>query len=159
MSFRNRILLSIGGVVLSLLVITFFIINYWTRGRMESLFAGELRTNFSTIQMLNRLQSETLVRSCLVIAESPRLRAVAEVGDPGTAYQLSREMSQTALTDMFVLTDRHGKPLAGILDGKGSDMDPQAWEVVHGALDHVASTDVFSFNNKAYRVVSAPITA
>ena len=157
MSFRNKILLSIWGVVLSLLVITFFIINYWTRGRIENVFANELRTNFSTIRMLTRLQSETLVRSCLVIAESPRLRAVAEVGDPGTAYQLSREMSRTALTDMFMLTDRHGNPLAEIIDGKSSDVRFHNREVVLSAVNHVASTDFFSLEDRAYRVVSAPI--
>ena len=42
MTFRNKILLSIWGVVLSLLVITFFIINYWTRSRFEETFAREL---------------------------------------------------------------------------------------------------------------------
>ena len=157
MSFRVKILLSIWGVVLSLLVITFFIINYWTRGRIERQFADELRTNFSTMQMLTKLQSETLVRSCLVIAESPRLRAVAELGDPGTAYQLSREMSQAGLNDLFVLTDRRGKLLAGIIEGKGNEVQPRDWEVVRKALGHVASTDVIPLNEKAYRVVSAPI--
>ena len=39
MKFRYKILLSIWGVVLSLLVITFFIINYWTRGRIEETFS------------------------------------------------------------------------------------------------------------------------
>jgi hypothetical protein len=62
MTFRNKILLSIWSVVLSLLVITFFIINYWTRDRVENTFSRELRANYSTIRVLTELQAETLVR-------------------------------------------------------------------------------------------------
>ena len=88
MTFRNKILISIYGVVLSLLLITFFIINYWTRGRFEETFSRELSAGSSTMLVQERLQSAELIRGCSVIAESPRLRAVAETGDDNTAYQL-----------------------------------------------------------------------
>src|SRR3990172_10639789 len=114
MKFRNKILLSIYGVVLSLLVITFFIINYWTRSRIEENFSQELRGNYSTLNVFVGLQSEILLRGCQVIAESPRLRAVAELRDPKTASQLSEELHQTTLSDLFILTDDRGRILARI---------------------------------------------
>lgn len=157
MTFRNKILLSIWGVVLSLLVITFFIINYWTRSRVEATFTNELRASFSTIQVLTRLQAEMLERSCLIIAESPRLRAVAELGDPGTAYELSRELAQNSLSSLFVLTGRHGKPLAQILEGKSLQTPVGDRESIRKAMENVATSDIWTFDGRAYRVVSAPI--
>ena len=105
MTFRNKILLSIWGVVLSLLVITFFIINYWIRGRIEATFSRELRAEYSTVSVHEQLQAEQLIRACVVVAESPRLRAVAELGDARTASQLLQELSQTTLSQVAVLTD------------------------------------------------------
>ncbi len=157
MSFRNKILLSIWGVVLSLLVITFFIINYWTRSRVENTFTNELRASFATIQVLTRLQAEMLERSCLIIAESPRLRAVAELGDPGTAYELSRELAQNSLSSLFVLTGRHGEPLAQILEGKSLQTFVGDRESIRRATERVATSDIWTFDGRAYRVVSAPI--
>src|SRR5512142_3022807 len=106
MKFRFKILLSIWAVVLSLLVITFFIINYWTRSRIEDSFSEQLRSNQSTLNGIVGLEAEILSRGCQVIAESPRLRAVVELQDPKTAFQLSQELSQTTVSDLLVLTDR-----------------------------------------------------
>lgn len=157
MTFRNKILFSIWGVVLSLLVITFFIINYWTRTRVENTFADELRANVSTLGEFSRLQSETLIRSCLVIAESPRLRAVAELGDPPTAQKLSGEISSTTVSTLFLLTDRSGATLAQILNRKGNTLDLGKRASIDRALEHVATTDVWTIQNTVYRVVSVPI--
>ena len=68
MKFRNKILLSIWGVVLSLLIITFFIINYYTRHSIEQTFSEELRSNYSTLNVFVGLQSEILSRGSQVIA-------------------------------------------------------------------------------------------
>jgi len=157
MTFRNKILLSIWGVVLSLLVITFFIINYWSRSRIEETYAAELRTNFSTVVMHERLQSEQLIRACLVIAESPRLRAVAELRDPKTAFQLLQELYQTTLSQLFVLTDSEGKPLVQLVRGHKDQWDISNAESIQKALQYVASTDVWAVHDTTYRVVSVPI--
>jgi signal transduction histidine kinase len=157
MTFRNKILFSIWGVVLSLLVITFFIINYWTRGRIEETFSGELRTGFSTLLVHEKLQSAQLIRACVVIAESPRLRAVAELGDATTAYQLLQELNQTTLSQIFVLTDRGGNPLVQLLHGRKDRWDISKSPAIPGALQYLASTDVWSIRSRVYRIVSVPI--
>ncbi|HXX64391.1 MAG TPA: histidine kinase dimerization/phospho-acceptor domain-containing protein, partial [Bacteroidota bacterium] len=157
MTFRNKILFSIWGVVLSLLVITFFIINYWTRTRVENTFTDELRANVSTLGEFSRLQNETLIRSCLVIAESPRLRAVAEIGDPPTAQKLAHEISSTTVSTLFLLTDRRGATLAQIIKGRGSTLDLGSRITIDRAIRHVATTDVWAVQGSVYRVVSVPI--
>jgi signal transduction histidine kinase len=156
-TFRNKILFSIWGVVLSLLVITFFIINYWTRSSIGNTFAGELHTSVSTIRVHESLQSEQLIRACLVLAESPRVRAVAELRDAETARQVLRDVSQTTLMKIVVLTDRAGIPLVQLLRGEPSSLDIGSSTSINNALHHVASTDVWAIDSTVFRVVSVPM--
>jgi len=157
MTFRNKILISIWGVVLSLLVITFFIINYWTRSRFEETFARELGAGSSTVLVQEKLQSAELIRACSVIAESPRLRAVAELADENTAYQLLKEMNQTTLTQVVVLTERHGRPLVQLLRGKRERWDISGSQTIQDALRLVSSTGVSPMGGRVYRIVSVPV--
>ena len=157
MKFRFKILLSIWGVVLSLLVITFFIINYWTRSRIEDTFSEQLRNNRSTLDGIVGLESEILARGCQVIAESPRLRAVVELQDPKTAYQLSQELNQTAVSDLLVLTDRHGKPLVQLVSGQREEENLAARASVQSALKSTPASDVWSLGPKIFRVASVPL--
>ena len=157
MTFRNKILISIYGVVLSLLVITFFIINYWTRSRFEETFSRELSAASSAVLVQEKLQSAELIRSCAILAGSPRLRAVAEVGDENTAAQLLKEMNQTTLTQAVVLTDRRGRPLVQLLRGRREHWDIPSWQTVQDALNLVSSTDIAYLDGRIYRIVSAPL--
>ncbi|MGA3244064.1 MAG: ATP-binding protein [Bacteroidota bacterium] len=157
MKFRFKILLSIWGVVLSLLVITFFIINYWTRSRIEDAFTEQLRSNRSTLDGIVGLEAEILSRGCQVIAESPRLRAVVELQDPKTAYQLSQELNQTTVSDLLVLTDRHGKSLVQLVFGQRLEGDVAGRASVQQALRSISSADVWSLGEKVFRVSSVPL--
>ena len=157
MKFRHKILLSIWGVVLSLLVITFFIINYWTRSRIEDAFSEELRSNRSTLNGIVGLEAEILARGCQVIAESPRLRAVVELQDPKTAYQLSQELNQTIVSDLFVLTDRTGRPLVEIISGQKGEWIVAGQQSIQQALKSISATDVWALGGKAFHVASVPL--
>jgi signal transduction histidine kinase len=157
MTFRNKILLSIWGVVLSLLVITFFVINYWTRSRIEQTFRQELRAGYSVVNVHEKLQSLQLIRACTIIAESPRLRAVAELGDARTAYQLLEELNKTTLSQVFVLTDRAGRPLVQLLRGQRDAWDVSAAQTIHDAARYQSSSDVWLLRGRPYRIVSVPM--
>jgi signal transduction histidine kinase len=157
MTFRNKILLSIWAVVLSLLIITFFILNYWMRSRIRETFTGELQTGVSTVAVHEKLQSAQLIRACMVIAESPRLRAVVELGDDRTAYQLLQELNRTTLSQLIVLTDREGRPLVQFRHGSKDHWDIAASQTIQRALRVVASTEVASIRGGIYRVVSVPM--
>jgi hypothetical protein len=104
-----------------------------------------------------KLQSAELIRACSVIAESPRLRAVAELGDENTAYQLLKEMNQTTLSQAVVLTDRTGRPLVQMLRGKKERWDISGSETIQNALLLLSSTDVSPIAGRIYRIVSVPV--
>ena len=157
MKFRYKILLSIWGVVLSLLVITFFIINYWTRSRIEDAFSEELRSNRSTLNGIVGLEAEILARGCQVIAESPRLRAVVELQDSKTAFQLSQELNQTTMSDLFVLTDRTGKTLVELISGQKGEWIVAGQESIQRALKSISATDVWALGGKVFHVASVPL--
>jgi signal transduction histidine kinase len=157
MKFRNKILLSIYGVVISLLIVTYFIVTAWLRNRIEDTFADELRSNRSTVAVLSSLQSAQLVRSAQVIAESPRLRAVVELGDAATAAQLVGELSQTELGDLIMLTDRKGTPLVKVLHGAPFSWDIASFAPVRQALAFSAATDVRVIAGLPYRTVTVPL--
>ena len=157
MTFRNKILFSIWTVVLSLLVITFFILNYWIRERMRETFSGELQTGLSTVAVHEKLQSAQLVRASTVIAESPRLRAVVELGDERTASQLLQELSKTTVSTILVLTDAGGKPLVQTRYGAKDSWDISGSHTIKSALHSVASTEVSLIRGGFFRIVSVPI--
>jgi signal transduction histidine kinase len=157
MRFQNKILFSIWGVVLSLLVITFVLINFWARSRISDTFSNELRTGVSTLQVHEQLQSEQLIRACVVVAESPRLRAVAELGDPATASQLLQELSSTTQSQVVVLTDRKGRALVQLFRGLEKQFDIFGKRTIQDAMSHRASTDVWPIDSVAYRIVTTPI--
>jgi signal transduction histidine kinase len=158
MTFRNKILFSIWGVVLSLLIITFFLLNYWIRSRIEETFVQELGTGFSTVRVHEKLQSAQLIRASAVIAESPRLRAVAELGDARTAHQLLGELSQSALGQLLVLTDRYGRTMVQLLNGREESWDISNSPSIRGALSSGSGVDVWTLHGKVYRVVTVPMT-
>lgn len=157
MTFRNKILLSIWAVVLSLLIITFFILNYWMRSRIQETFSGELQTGLSTVAVNEKLQSAQLIRACMVIAESPRLRAVVELGDDRTAYELLQEMNKTTLSQLIVLTDRYGRPLVQFRHATRDQWDIASSQTIKSALGVVASTEVALIRGDIYRLVSVPM--
>ncbi len=157
MTFRNKILFSIWTVVLSLLIITFFILNYWMRSRIKETFAGELQTGLSTVTVDEKLQSAQLIRACMVIAESPRLRAVVELGDERTAFQLLQELNKTTLSQLIVLTDRNGRPLVQFRHGTKDQWEIASSQTIKSALGGVASTEVALIRGGIYRLVSVPM--
>ncbi|HTY38551.1 MAG TPA: ATP-binding protein [Bacteroidota bacterium] len=157
MKFRFKILLSIWAVVLSLLVITFFIINYWTRSRIEDAFSEQLRNNRSTLNGIVGLEAEILSRGCQVIAESPRLRAVVELHDPTTAFQLSQELAQTTASDLLVLTDQRGNALVELMSGQRVEEGVAGRTSVQQALLSHSSTDIWVLNARVFRVSSVPL--
>ena len=157
MKFRNKILLSIWGVVLGLLIVTFVIINYGIRVQVEARFADELRGNNKTVNEINALRAGQDVRSCQIIAESPRLKAVAELGDRNTALQLSQELNQSTRSDLFILTNAKSQPLAQLVNGEQSEIASPRFRAITQALDRQLQADVWNIDTAVFRGASAPI--
>ena len=157
MKFRNKILLAIWGVVLGLLMITFVLVNYWMRAQVEARSADDIRSGYSTVREVLSLRAELDMRSCQIVAESPRLKAVAEIGDRNTALQLSRELNNSISSDLFILTDQKGHSLAQLVGGIESTKSIAMLESIRRALTVERSSDAWLVEGSVYRGASAPI--
>ena len=161
MKFRNRILLAIWGVVVGLLVITFLFLNYWMRSQVESHFADDIRSNYSIVREISSLRAEQDIKSCKVIAESPRLKAVADLGDRNaarnTALQLSLDLNNSISSDLFILTNAQGDPLSRLIGGNESNIDIDQFESIRRARKMEESGDLWEINDVVYRIASVPM--
>ncbi len=161
MRFRNRILLAIWGVVVGLLVITFVFLNYWMRSQVESHFADDLRGNYSIVREISSLRAQQDIKSCKIIAESPRLKAVADLGDRNaarnTALQLSLELNNSISSDLFILTNSKGEALSRLISGSESNIDIDQYQSIHQARKMMEAADLWEINGTVYRVASVPM--
>ncbi len=159
MRFHNKILLSICGIVLGLQLVTFFVIRYWIQEETEARFAEELQGNYSTVSEITRLRAKQNIRTCQVVAESPRLKAVVELSDRGTMLHLSRELNNEIQSDLVIITDPVGRPLASLLHGRETPIDLSDFPSIADALELEPQSHVWCNAGEAYTIASVPIFA
>src|SRR2546426_3432787 len=158
MKFRNKILLAIWGVVLVLLFMTFFVVRYWTQVQVKERSIGALQSNYTTLRELTSLRSGEIAKSCEIVAETPRLKAVVELRDPNTATQLAQELNKSVASDLFLVRDTHGKMLVRLVEGKLDTLRaiPPPMPGGYSGEGH-SSADVLLLNDAVYRVAMTPI--
>ena len=157
MKFRNKILLAIWSVVLGLVVVTFLIINYRMRSQTEEKAAEELLSNYRTIGELNTLQCVEVSNSCQILAESPRLKAVVELGDRNTAVQLSRDLIRNTPTDLFLLTNARGEPLVQLKNGEATKFTIAGLGVDSVIASKIMAVRVWGEGGTVYRCATSPV--
>ncbi len=158
MKFRNKILLAIIAIVFILVVITYFVATSVMQNRIKATFSEELLSNYYTVSVFNELRNEDSIKGSLVISESPRLKAVAEVADSITAHQLMVEINEGLGADIFILTDNYGNPLVELIDPAHPDKMLIDHPVIERALDLIPSTSVINVNERVYRIATVPLS-
>ncbi len=157
MRFRNKILLAIWGVVLIILVMTSVIIWYWMGVQVEQKAGEELRSNHTTIRELNSLRGKEIITSAEIVAATPRLKAVVDLGDRNTALQLAVELNRSVAGDLFQLTDAHGRLLARIIDGKGVKPGSDSLLMLNRDTLQRSSLRIMQIGHAVYRCATAPV--
>jgi signal transduction histidine kinase len=157
MKFRNKILLAISSVVLVLLLITSVIIKYWMGVQVESRFTEDLRSNYTTLHELNTLRSEEIMKSSEIIAETPRLKAVVELGDRNTVLQLARELNANIISDYFLVMTSHRQALVELIDGVPTTMLSRDTSTLSAIRPDTSSINVYKINHTVYRCATVPI--
>ncbi len=158
MKFRNKILLSIIAIVFILVVVTYFVTTSVMYNRIKATFSEELRSNYYTVSVFNELRNEDSIKGSLVISESPRLKAVAELADSTTALQLMQEINEGLGSDIFILTDKNGHPLVELFDHPHPRAITTGHPIIDRALNFTPSASVIQINNQVFRIATAPIT-
>jgi signal transduction histidine kinase len=158
MKFKNKILLSIVGITVVLVIVAYIITTSVMYNRIKTTFAGELLSKYYTVSVFHELRNEDSIKGSLVISESPRLKAVAELADSITALQLMREINEGLNADIFILTDRFGTPLVELVDFPQRGTVFSDHPSISEALQFNPSASVMHVNEKIYRLATAPVT-
>jgi signal transduction histidine kinase len=158
MKFRNKILLSILAIVFVLIVVTYFVTTSVVYNRIKATFSEELLSNYYTVSVFNSLRNEDSIKGSLVISESPRLKAVAELADSVTAHQLMVEINEGLGADLFILTDKNGSTLVELSGHYRSNAVLTDHPVIERALQFTPSASVVHIDGQVYRIATAPIT-
>ncbi|TAK58122.1 MAG: hypothetical protein EPO24_08860, partial [Bacteroidetes bacterium] len=93
-------------------------LNSWIRNQIRERYSEDLLRSSAIIQQLHALQDEQNIKSAQVVAESPRLKAVVELGDANTALQLAQELTSEMRVDMFAITDAEHRKLVQLVGGQ-----------------------------------------
>jgi signal transduction histidine kinase len=157
MKFRNKILLSIFGIVFTLVVVIYFIVTTVTRTRIVETYSQELRSNHLTVTVYNELRHEDGIKSCMVIAESPRLKAVAELGDSVTAHQLILDLYHSIGPDIIILTDELGSPIVEIYKGETGALAEISHNRIERAPEIAPTASVIYHDGTLFRLATAPV--
>jgi signal transduction histidine kinase/Na+-transporting methylmalonyl-CoA/oxaloacetate decarboxylase gamma subunit len=157
MKFRNRILLAIWGVVLVLLVVFYVVLQSWMRSQVESRFVDDLRRSHTILDELHALRSEQDKKACQIIAESPRLKAVVELGDRQTAFELVQELGRGITQSVIIVTNGRGEPLVRMVDGRPASIDVDRCASIRKALGRGTFAGGWQIDNAPFQCISTPL--
>lgn len=157
MKFRNKILFSILAIIIILIVVTHFVTTSVMHNRIKATFSGELLSKYFTVSVFNELRNEDSIKGSLVISESPRLKAVAELGDSITAHQLMEEINEGLGADIFILTDNNGNPIVELSDFSQSRTILAGHPIIADALRFTPSASVIDIDEQVFRIATAPV--
>lgn len=157
MRFRTVILVSIWSVVAGALIIGYILVNYAMWDQVESQTARDLENHRSTIRALNTIQLEDLGKTTGLYAETPRLKAVMELGDSNTIIQLLTELQEGIQSDILAVTDANGETTLGILSGHIHAFEPESIITSVRPPARSAFNGIIAVDTSAYRLASAPI--
>ena len=157
MRFRTVILLSIWSVVAGALIIGYVMVNIAMRDHIRTRAGADLRTHRSTLLALFTLQLDELGKSSELFAETPRLKAVAELGDTNTVRQLMSELQPGIGADILGIADRNGRQMFGTLSGRSHRFHPSIYYPREDSLRGRVVTGVIALDTAVYRIASAPV--
>lgn len=101
------LLLSVGGTVVSLLVIRTIV-----QQQVRIILSSDLRRSVKTYQNIQRQRRELLFRESALLADLPSLKALMTTRDIATIEDAGAEFWQVSGSDFFALLDANGKLVA-----------------------------------------------
>lgn len=157
MRIRTVMLISIWSVVAGALLVGYILVNYATREHIEARTVRDLTTHLSTLRAFNRLQLDELGKTAELYAETPRLKAVTELGDSNTISQLISDLDNSIRADFLAVSDEAGRMNPDILsDANQSDLSDFLSPADRRSRGSVL-TRVVALDSNVFRIASAPI--
>jgi len=156
LNLRNKIFIFVSAITLGLIISTFLIVNYRLSGQTYEAINSNLQETRLAFDKLQRFRYDQLLKSSIIISESPKLKGLISTGDPSTVIYGISEFNEDLGADLFFVTDNKGIVL-GRLNSPSSGEDLSGTPLIRDALAGYDSENTFwEAEGRLYQVVSIP---
>lgn len=157
-SLTNRIFLASAALaVVSILAAVFFVSRTATAAAEAELQRGLIEAGALVDQQTATLV-ETFTVMARLVADSPRLKAAVDTGDPPTVQPLAEEYRKLLHAALLVMTGRHGQLLAEAGDMELTEAAVGSLPEIQQALSGQASSGFWPHADGMLHVITVPIT-
>ena len=157
-SLTNRIFLASAALaVLSISAAVFFVSRTATAAAEAELQRGLIEAGALVDQQTATLV-ETFTVMARLVADSPRLKAAVDTGDPPTVQPFAEEYRTLVHAPLLVMTGRHGQLLAEAGDMELTDAAVGSLPEIQKALSGRESSGFWPHADGMLHVITVPIT-
>ena len=157
-SLTNRIFLASAALaVLSISAAVFFVSRTATAAAEAELQRGLIEAGALVDQQTATLV-ETFTVMARLVADSPRLKAAVDTGDPPTVQPLAAEYRELVHAPLLVMTGRHGQLLAEAGDMELTEAAVGSLPEIQKALSGRESSGFWPHADGMLHVITVPIT-
>jgi sigma-B regulation protein RsbU (phosphoserine phosphatase) len=149
-ALSSGLLLLLGGTLAAIILVSSVIL---TQSAKQDV-ADDLRRAGRLFEDLQTYRQSLLRSEARVVAEEPRLKAVAATQDldPDTAFGVAFELRRALQSDLLLLTDGAGHVMADTSDRSASGQDASAIPVIATSLKEGEASAVWSDGSQALQV-------
>lgn len=158
LTLQKKIFLYTAGLVVGTLAIIFFIMDRRIEADLLRFAESDLLKSQAVFRELEKARFHRLVSLTHVIAEVPVLKAVVSTGDPATVVEAAVNYQKVAGSDLFIVTDRHGRVLARTHNPTQHGDSLRENPLVASALKGEAVVGTLLYNNALYQTVARPLS-
>jgi serine/threonine protein kinase/HAMP domain-containing protein len=112
-----KIFLLFGALIIALVSITFVFVSDRVERQVLATEQGALKSTRMIVREFMKRHYERLQGESKVIADSPKLIAAMDTGDPATVFEEAVRYQGIIKSDLFVVADSKGKVLASLARG------------------------------------------
>jgi phosphoserine phosphatase RsbU/P len=149
-ALSSGLLLLLGGTLAAIILVSSVILGQSAKEDV----ADDLRRAGRLFEDLQTYRQSLLRSEARVVAEEPRLKAVAATQDldPETAFGVAFELRRALQSDLLLLTDGSGHVMADTSDRSASGQDASSIPVISTALKDGEASAVWSDGSQALQV-------
>jgi signal transduction histidine kinase len=123
-SLTNRIFLASSLLAVISIAAAIFVVNARVTRDAEAGLTRQLEDAAALIGEWRSTLSGNFLLAARLIADTPKLKAAVDTGDPMTVQPLADEYRQQVNSDVFIVTDQHGRVLTTGVRGQPEEAPP-----------------------------------
>ena len=156
LTLRKKILFLMVVVIIGLISLTLFIVNFFTARAINTTLQNDLKRTQSVFEKYQNIRRKEISSENRLINEIPFLKALISTKDKATLLGFANDFQERIGSDLFLITDESGKILANT-DPQITAQTMEGEPLVKSALSGKETTGILSTPNTLYQVTTAPI--